>query len=244
MDNSTQSHKSGESYRTLLRMTIDRLYATIEGYKKPRRCYQQPGARQPLKAIGSDCMSHRTCEIDGCTTKHYGRGLCKKHYTRLIRNGSPHVTRKAASPEEYFQTHIQWSGDCLVWQGPQNYGGYGQFNAHGKNKLAHRFSWERNFGPVPENLFIDHICHNRLCVNIEHLRLATRQQNNSYQSGPSRDNKSSGIRNVYKRKNGWQVAVRKNRKLHHFGTYLDLNEAIAVAENARLQLFGDFAGRG
>ena len=34
MDNSTQSHKSGESYRTLLRMTIPRLYATIEGYIK------------------------------------------------------------------------------------------------------------------------------------------------------------------------------------------------------------------
>ena len=43
-------------------MTIPRLYATIEWYKKPRRCYQQPGARQPLIAKGSDCMSHRTCE--------------------------------------------------------------------------------------------------------------------------------------------------------------------------------------
>jgi len=59
VESSTQPHKSGESYRTLLRMTIERLYAIIEGYKKPRRCYQQPGARQPL--IRSDCMSNRTC---------------------------------------------------------------------------------------------------------------------------------------------------------------------------------------
>jgi len=34
VDNSTQSHKSGESYRTLLRMTIPRLYGIIEGYTK------------------------------------------------------------------------------------------------------------------------------------------------------------------------------------------------------------------
>lgn len=36
-------------------------------------------------------MKIRTCELDGCTRKHYGRGLCSMHHLRLRRTGSPHT---------------------------------------------------------------------------------------------------------------------------------------------------------
>src|SRR5687767_7623433 len=33
-------------------------------------------------------FSTRVCSVDGCSTKHYGKGLCLKHYTRLKRRGT------------------------------------------------------------------------------------------------------------------------------------------------------------
>jgi hypothetical protein len=33
----------------------------------------------------------RTCDVEGCAGKHYGRGYCKVHYTRTWRYGDPSV---------------------------------------------------------------------------------------------------------------------------------------------------------
>lgn len=30
-------------------------------------------------------MKNRTCTIDGCGKKHYSRGLCRAHYSRVQR---------------------------------------------------------------------------------------------------------------------------------------------------------------
>jgi len=29
----------------------------------------------------------RTCNVNGCSTRHYAKGFCKKHYTQLLRHG-------------------------------------------------------------------------------------------------------------------------------------------------------------
>jgi 5-methylcytosine-specific restriction endonuclease McrA len=34
-------------------------------------------------------MAERTCSIDGCETKHFGRGWCQKHYLRWRNHGDP-----------------------------------------------------------------------------------------------------------------------------------------------------------
>lgn len=36
----------------------------------------------------------RLCEIPNCDNKHHGRGLCMKHYRRLLRNNSPEKQEK------------------------------------------------------------------------------------------------------------------------------------------------------
>ena len=36
----------------------------------------------------------RTCEIDDCDKKHYGKGLCKIHWQRMSRNGDPNVVKE------------------------------------------------------------------------------------------------------------------------------------------------------
>lgn len=65
---------------------------------------------------------------------------------------------------------------CLTWDrtGP---GGYGHLTFRGR-QLAHRLAWEVRHGPIPEGRVIDHLCHNRGCIEPDHLRVATREQNN------------------------------------------------------------------
>ena len=42
---------------------------------------------------------------------------------------------------------------------------------------AHRAVWTHYFGPIPLGMTIDHLCRNRRCVNIEHLRMLTNFEN-------------------------------------------------------------------
>jgi hypothetical protein len=42
---------------------------------------------------------------------------------------------------------------------------------------AHRAAWMLANGPVPEGMVLDHICRNRACINLDHLRVVTQQEN-------------------------------------------------------------------
>jgi hypothetical protein len=146
-------------------------------------------------------------------------------------------------PEESFKARTEWQGDCLVWTGHKDQNGYGRTTHGDKSVFIHRWLWQHERGPIPDGMEVDHQCHNPACVNINHLRLATRSQNQRNQSGPNRSNKS-GHRNVIRSGDKWHVIVTKNRRRISFGYYDDLDEAAKVAEQARRDLFGEFAGKG
>ena len=55
--------------------------------------------------------------------------------------------------------------------------GYGQVHVKGKTAYAHRVAWELANGPLPVGAFILHSCDNRRCVNPDHLRIGTFQDN-------------------------------------------------------------------
>src|SRR5699024_1255359 len=187
----------------------------------------------------------RKCTIGGCNKKHLSRCWCGKHYQRWRKHGDPEFVTfvVAETPEQSFALRTEWQGDCLVWTGTKDKDGYGHIRDNGKTQLAHRFAWWREHGEISEGKIIDHTCHNKACVNIHHLRLATASQNSSHLIG-AQANGSSGIRNVYQSYDKWQVRVTKNSIPHSFGVFDDINEAAEVAEAARKKLFGEFAGKG
>jgi hypothetical protein len=65
---------------------------------------------------------------------------------------------------------------CWEWQGPL-IGGYGMFSIKGKNKMAHRVSYEFFTRIIEQGNVIDHLCRNRCCVNPAHLEQVTQQEN-------------------------------------------------------------------
>lgn len=66
---------------------------------------------------------------------------------------------------------------CWVWTGTTNGRGYGRVWSVGKQKKAHRVFYELLVGDIPEDLELDHLCFNKLCVNPAHLEPVTHQEN-------------------------------------------------------------------
>ena len=187
------------------------------------------------------------CTISGCSKEYYFSGVCSAHYVRRMRHGDTYseipLQRRYFDPEEAFAANVRKRGECTEWTGLK-VSGYGRIKAGGRSIGSHRYAWERENGPIPNGMEIDHICHNPACVNTDHLRLATHDQNVRNLSGPDSDNKYSKVRNVGKVGDRWRVRVTKDGTVHYLGVYDTIEEAAKVAEQARKELFGNFAGKG
>jgi hypothetical protein len=69
---------------------------------------------------------------------------------------------------------------CWEWLGSMNSTGYGVVStpvSHGGKWKAHRYVWRRHHGRIPRSLDLLHKCHNKRCVNPDHLYLGTDSDN-------------------------------------------------------------------
>jgi len=84
----------------------------------------------------------------------------------------PHWTERLAAG------YVVLPNGCHEWQGSKNSRGYGVIWFDGKLRLAHRAIWFKAHGEWPtKSLVTDHICENKGCVRLDHLRLLTNGEN-------------------------------------------------------------------
>lgn len=126
------------------------------------------------------------CDVDGCKDPVLvkKRRLCRKHYTRWQRYGTPHGLSQnrrppmRMSPEERFDWYTVQEGEHWMWTGPtigREVCDYGRIylgpDAKPRTELAHRWAYRRFIAEIPDGCELDHIpeCRITLCCNPWHL---------------------------------------------------------------------------
>src|SRR4051812_47418489 len=68
---------------------------------------------------------------------------------------------------------------CIEWTAATNGSGYGTVSIDKQYVYVHRLAWWLRHGPIPSGMVVDHLCHNRACVNTDHLEVVTPKVNGS-----------------------------------------------------------------
>lgn len=124
------------------------------------------------------------CKAEGCEKyKPNSWGYCARHREQK-RRGAPFTfgpKQKVGHQRDWVLAHVEYTGDeCLKWPFTTYPDGRGQFHWNHKTNRAHRVMCELKNGkpPTPKHEAA-HSCGNGHlgCVNPNHLRWATRQEN-------------------------------------------------------------------
>ncbi len=139
--------------------------------------------------------SSRPCSFPECTRPHDSLGYCQVH-ARQLRKGETLRPIKFSRRPSGTPPRIIWlEKPCEVpgLKGPchectmSKSNGYAQVwigcGSERKMILVHKYMWEKKHGPVNDDptldLVLDHVCRNRACCNVDHLRIVTRYVNST-----------------------------------------------------------------
>ena len=141
-------------------------------------CYWESMKGKAPHNKGKNSTTTKPCaqcggDIAGTPSELKRRRFCSKRCSAIANSGP--------STSEAMKSYIKANSSeldsgCWEWMRSTN-SGYGRFRVGSRSQYAHRASYEAFIGPVPDGLFLDHLCRNRACVNPDHLEPVTMQEN-------------------------------------------------------------------
>lgn len=69
-------------------------------------------------------------------------------------------------------SHVDWNGYARLWS-----------NRAGRKELAHRIIYHEEVEEIPLGWHVHHLCHNKICVNPDHLESISPSSHSSLHSG-------------------------------------------------------------
>lgn len=89
------------------------------------------------------------------------------------------MSKRYGTVEDRFwrYVHPEPNSGCWLWDGPADDFGYARFRVGERKKRGHVWAYERFVGAVPAGLIVRHRCDVPCCVNPDHLKPGTHQDN-------------------------------------------------------------------
>lgn len=90
------------------------------------------------------------------------------------------MPRRVRPLTDRYWAKVVFGPECWGWSGGTTVWGYGVVGAGRKGSgmlLAHRVSYQLEYGPIPNGAFVRHVCDNPPCTNPAHLVLGTPADN-------------------------------------------------------------------
>lgn len=144
--------------------------------------YSQQARGRPLSPIREQIRSSEGCQL--CGGPYLAKGLCSKCYQRAT-----YKPRYRPSLREKIEARLDTTGECWLWMGAKDTGGYGLIGHQGRKCLKVHRAYLAAIGlPVPEGMTVDHLCRVHACCNPDHLEVVTHRENVLRGVGPTAAN--------------------------------------------------------
>ena len=132
-----------------------------------------------VQEIGSIMDTARYFGITKTMTSMIARGLTYKHLglPKIVSQQKSEICRHMSIEDRLNKFHIKNHRGCWNWTGKKDRMGYGRCSFEGKKQFTHRISHKVFKGPVPDDLCVLHSCDNPACINPDHLRVGTQEDN-------------------------------------------------------------------
>ena len=153
------------------------------------------GCNLPIRSRGL-CNNHyrkllrseqTKCSVELCDKpiRNITYKLCYNHYENFLKKNNLQKKKRRPSSlneedawEWCIKNYIKYpKNGCFEWTGPQR-DSYGIFTWNNRkvHRYTHVYAYEKKYGPT--GIFVvDHICRNHLCMNVDHLKLVTNEEN-------------------------------------------------------------------
>lgn len=115
------------------------------------------------------------------------------------------------------EAHPKLGTPCHLWQGPDSGklgrgAGYPRMSLDGQTVAVHLVLWTNEHGYIPGRKTLDHVCRNRLCINLDHLEMVTMKENARRRDEANGRGKPTRRKRAKKRKKEPEHYVEKQRR--------------------------------